>query len=226
MPTILKVETRDLKGPTGKQLRRKGVIPIEFYGRGMDNLHFQVGERELELVFRTEEHVVELQNGSQKHLALLQEMQRDALTGRPIHVSFKRIHKGQKTWVTVALHLDGTPAGIKEGGVLNHSLREIEVECAPESVPHSIHYDVSGMTVGDVLHIRDIVLPPGVTVAESDLDHEVASVHIPKQVIEPELDAAIAAEGAEASVDKAVAAEKSASAEADKDGGQKKGDAS
>lgn len=228
MPTVLKVEKRDLEGPTGKQLRRKGIVPIEFYGKGMDNIHYQVNERSLEPLFRSEEHVVELQDGSNKQLALLQETQRDPLSGRTIHVSFKLIHKGQKTWVTVALHLDGTPAGIKEGGVLNHSLRELEIECAPESVPHSIHHDVSHMNVGDVLHISDLKLPPGVSIDETTLEHEVASVVIPRQEAEPEVEAAVAAEGEEAAVDKAVEAEKAVSAEAAADDKSKanKGDAS
>ncbi len=226
MPTVLKVEKRDLSGPKGSRLRREGIIPVEFYGKGMDNEHFQVKERDLQPLFRSEEHVVELQSGSTKHLALLQETQRDAVTGRPIHVSFKRIHKGQKTWVTVALHLDGIPAGTKEGGVLTHSLREIEVECAPESVPHSLHHDVSALNVGDVLHVRDIVLPNGVALHEKDLDHEIASVQIPKQEAEPEVEVAAAAEAAEGDVDKAVAAEKTAAAESDADQKASKGDAS
>ncbi len=213
MPTTLKVEKRDLQGPTGKQLRRQGIVPIEFYGKGMDNIHYQASERSLEPIFRSEEHVVELQDASSRTLALLQETQRDPLTGRTIHISFKLIHKGQKTWVTVALHLDGSPAGIKEGGVLNHSLRELEIECAPESVPHSLHYDVSEMNIGDVLHVRDIKLPEGVTVDEKDRNHEIASVVIPRQEAEPEVEEVIAAEGEEAALDKAVEAEKSASAE-------------
>lgn len=190
MSIALKVAQRSLKGPTGKQHRRQGKIPAVFYGRGTQNLHFLIDAKDLDRVLSTDEHIVELSidNGTQE-LALIQETQRNFLTGKPIHISFLKVRRGEKTWMTVNIELEGEAAGVKEGGDLLVNLRELEIECAPENAPDVLHLDITNLNIGDALYVRDLKLPNGVSVSEKDLDLEIVAVHEHREEAEPALEA-------------------------------------
>jgi len=191
MSIALKVMPRDLNGPTGKQHRRTGQIPAVFYGRGIENEHFLIPVKDLSKVLSTDEHIIELSiGGKRQELALIQELQKDFLTGRPIHVSFLKVRKGERTWMTVAIELDGEAPGIAEGGDLIVNLREIEIECTPENAPDVLHVSIVALNVGDSIRVRDMKLPSGVTVSEKDLDLEIVAVHEHREEAEPELVAA------------------------------------
>lgn len=191
MSTALKVSVRDLKGPTGKQCRRKGQIPAVFYGRGIPNEHFLIPVKDLSKVLHSDEHIVELQiDGKRQELALVQELQKNYLTGTPIHVSFLKVRKGERTWMTVEIELEGDAPGVKDGGDLIHNLREIEIECTPENAPDRIHVDISKLGKGDSIRVRDIQFPAGVKVSDKDLDLDVAAIHEHKEeVVEAQLEA-------------------------------------
>jgi large subunit ribosomal protein L25 len=192
MSTALKVIPRNLNGPTGKQLRRKGSVPAVFYGRGVENEHYQIDSKELNRVLDSGEHIIELNvGGSRQELALIQELQKDFLTGKPLHVSFLKVRKGEKTWMTVELEFDGEAVGIKDGGDLIINLRELEIECTPENAPDRIHIDISGLNLNDSIYVRDLKLPNGVSVSEKDLDLEVVALHEHREEAEPELAAPV-----------------------------------
>lgn len=191
MSIALKVMPRDLNGLTGKQLRRNGQIPAVFYGRGIANEHYVIPTKDLEKVLATDEHIVELSvGGKRQELALIQELQKDFLTGRPIHVSFLKVKKGERTWMTVSLEFDGEAPGSKEGGDLIVNLRELEIECTPENAPDVIHVNIGSLNVGDSIRVRDLTLPNGVSVSEKDLELEVVAVHEHREEAEPQLEAA------------------------------------
>lgn len=218
MSISLKVANRDLKGATGKKLRRSGQIPAVFYGRGTKNEHFVIPAKEVARVLATDEHIVELQiDGQRQELGLIQEIQRNVLTGHPIHLSFLKVRRGEKTWMTVDIEIDGEAPGTKDGGDLLVNLREIEIECAPENAPDRIHVDVSALNVGDSIFVKDIKLPPGVSVSEKDLELEVVAVHEHREEAEPQLEAPAtevigAAEGEEAAAPAAAAPKAGAAA--------------
>jgi large subunit ribosomal protein L25 len=89
----------------------------------------------------------------------LKEFQLDPVTDEIIHVDFHGLKAGEKVNVEVAVHLVGTPLGVKEGGLLQHALHKIEIECLPTEIPEKIDVDVTNLKIGDSIHVKDLNLP-------------------------------------------------------------------
>ncbi len=183
---VLHVKNRDVNGLNGRKLRKTGIIPAVFYGPGMSNNHFIMQKREIDAILRTEAHIIQLViDGNKRALALVQEVQRNPLTRQVIHVSFLKVKKGESTFVTIPIHLDGESIGVKQDkGDLNQVMREVEVECLPENVPDSLHADISHLRMDDSLLLRDIPLPESIKIAEKDMELTVASIRHHKVVVE------------------------------------------
>ncbi len=96
--------------------------------------------------------------------AIIKELQRDPITSRIMHVDLQHISMTQMIEVDVPIHLLGTPAGVKEGGILEQILREVEVSCQAAQIPERVDFEVSHLQKGNSVHVRDLVLPEGVKV--------------------------------------------------------------
>jgi len=133
--------------------------------------------------------------------AMVKELQRDPVSGVLLHADLYTVDVTRTIEVSVPVHLSGKAAGVEMGGILDHSLREVELECLPRAIPDEIVIDVSALEVGDSLHVRDLPLPEGVEL-RSDPDLSVVSVVSPAaeeaEAPEEEEAAAAAAEEGEA----------------------------
>lgn len=161
----LKIEKRDKIGKGGsKRLRREGKIPIIIYGHGEETDHAMVSRKELKsYLHEHKEEIMTLGTGRGKNV-VIKEVQYDPVTGEPIHIDFMHIHKGEKLKLSIPLILDGTSAGVKEGGILEQWVREIEIECLPKDIPDEVRIDVSKLKIGDSLHIENLFIGEGVTI--------------------------------------------------------------
>ncbi|MBN20299.1 MAG: 50S ribosomal protein L25 [Bdellovibrionaceae bacterium] len=178
----LKVEKRDLKkGDKAKRLRRNGYIPGVFQGLGKENIPIQIKEDDLKKALRSGEHVfkVSVDQGAEE-LAAIQQIQKTSYPRRFLHAEFLRLKAGQMTHVTVPVVLEGNPAGVKEGGVLAHVLREIEISCTPENVPEHIVVNVDSVGMNETIRVENLQAPPGVNFLSSDLEKEILHVKPPK----------------------------------------------
>jgi large subunit ribosomal protein L25 len=128
--------------------------------------------------------LIELSVDGATRTVLVKELQRDPVRGRPLHTDFYLVELDQTVEVSVPLHLVGKAPGVELGGILDHPLREIELECLPRAIPESVDVDVSALEVGDSIHVRDLELPEGVSV-QTDANLAVASVITPAVVEEP-----------------------------------------
>jgi large subunit ribosomal protein L25 len=123
---------------------------------------------------------------------LVRELQRTPVGGDLLHADLYTVDLAQKVHVQVPVHLEGTPEGVKFGGILDHTLREIEFECLATSIPEEIRVDVSSLEIGQSLHVRDLNLPPGVDLV-SDPELAVVLVAAPaaeEEVVAPEAEVA------------------------------------
>lgn len=127
---------------------------------------------------------------------ILRDVQVHPVTRRPLHVDFYAPDMSKPVRVKVELRLEGKPEGLTSGGLLEHLLRELEIEVLPANIPESIVADVSALDVGDALHVSDLQVPEGVRVI-SLKTLTIATVAIPKEEVAPVITAA-AAEGAAA----------------------------
>ena len=183
-----------------RRMRREGLVPGIVYGRDMKPMSVTVNHRELTKLLHSKsgEHaLVTLRlddNGKPwEKPVLVQAIQHDPVTGYAVHVDFHAILLTERLKVKVPVVLKGEPVGVKqEGGLLEHCLREVEVECLPTAIPASVEYDVSALTIGQTIHVRDLAAPKNTKIT-SDPDGVIASVQVPK-VEKPEEEAAAVTE--------------------------------
>jgi large subunit ribosomal protein L25 len=126
---------------------------------------------------------------------LVKEMQRDPVQGSLLHVDLYAVDLTQTVEVAVPIHLSGKPKGVEMGGVLEHPMREIEVECLPRAIPDAITVDVSELEIGDGIHVRDLALPEDVKLLS---DPDLAVAHISTPTVEEAAPEVEALEGEEA----------------------------
>lgn len=183
--TALVVESRDATGKgAGRKLRAAGQVPAVLYGQGRRSVPITLDPRALERALRAGgantllDLTVEGRTDLGSPVALVKELQRDPIRGTIIHVDLYQVDLSRTVEVDVPVHLVGKPRGVEFGGILEHTLREITIECLPRSIPESIEVDVSGLEIGDVVHVRDLPLPEGVSLAV-DADLGVAHVALP-----------------------------------------------
>lgn len=161
----LRTETR--KGPV-RRMRRSGRIPGIIYGHSepkavaFDGNDFEKTFREI-----TESTIITLKVDGEDFDVLVKDYQEDLLKGRILHVDFYEIERGKVLRVNVPLRLVGNAQGVKEGGVLENPLHEIEVECLPKDIPEYINIDVSTLNIGDVVHVGDVTVGEDVKIMNS-----------------------------------------------------------
>lgn len=188
--STLKVKQRIRLGKTGsKQVRKEGKIPAVIYGKGMESIPLIIDPAELKGSLATGagkntllDLEIETEGKKISKLGLLKDIQLDYITQKPIHLDFQVINTKDKVAVDVPLNLTGRAQGIKEGGILEQNIREINVECLPENIPSVIEFDISEMQLGDALHLRDINFPEGVEIL-INADSLVASIQTPRAMV-------------------------------------------
>lgn len=181
METKLNAEPRQGAGKgAARQLRMTGRVPAVLYGRGMSATPLSVDARELTHVLNQGTNVlIDLLVDSDSYLTLAKEIHRDHVRGRYVHVDFLAINKDEKITVNVPVNAVGESRGVKEGGVLEHHMWEIEVECLPFDVPGSVEADVADLGIGDSLHVSDLHVPSGVEIL-TPMDEMVLAVIQPQ----------------------------------------------
>lgn len=192
--TTLQARKRAAHGSRAAQrLRKAGQLPGIVYGHGEAPENVTVGTRELALVVKHGQHIVQLDLEGQTKQVLIKDVQYDHLAMTPVHVDFLRVDLHQRVTVTVPFEFKGTPVGIAEGGIFESVMGDIEVECAVTEIPSSIRVTVADLKLGDAIHVRELQLPPNVT-AKASPDAIVCAV---RAKAAEEAVAAPAAEGAE-----------------------------
>lgn len=218
MEVKLTAEARDGAGKgVARKIRARGRVPAVLYGPDLDAHHLSVDSRDLWHALHTDAGtnvLINLALDGESYLAMPREVQRDIVRGTLLHVDFLQIRRDVAIQVDVPIHLVGDSAGVKEGGVVEHHLWELRIECLPGQVPESIDADVSALAIGDSLHVSDLSPPEHVTVLTPE-DETIVSV-VPPQVLKLEEEAPpeeeAAAEAAEAAEGEAADGEAAPSA--------------
>ncbi len=197
----LPAETRDRAGKgASRALRRDGRVPAVIYGEKKEPLSIHVEEKLLHKMLRTGHFmnsVVMIDVGGKPNRTLPKAVDFHPVSSRPMHVDFLRIGEHTKVTVAIPVRFDTEAAspGLKRGGVLNVVQHEIELVCDAASIPDELHIDLTGLEIGDAIHISQVPLPEGVTPAIDDRDFTVATVVAPSAMKSEEDEAAQAAEG-------------------------------
>ncbi|MCK4993489.1 MAG: 50S ribosomal protein L25 [Candidatus Omnitrophica bacterium] len=161
---ILNVKTRLETGTfAARKLRAQGIAPAVIYSKNETPVHVSVDQREFIKFLHKhgETAIISLKTEGEKKDAavIIKEVQYDTIKSRIIHIDFQRIKLDEKIRVHVPIITkgDADAPGVKEGGNLEHILREVEVEGLPTNIPKEIVVDVSNMKIGDAIHIKELV---------------------------------------------------------------------
>jgi large subunit ribosomal protein L25 len=200
---VLSAKNRQESGSAAsRRIRRSGRIPAVLYGRAgnaipldLDALEFVRGTKNI-----SESTIVKVEVDGKSYDAFVKDAQRNIIDGNILHVDFYEVESGRLLRAKVSLHISGNPIGVREGGILEKPLHEIEVECLPKDLPERIEVDVSSLNVNQSLHVRDIQLGEGVKLISAP-DQVVALVKFAKAEVvaaptAEEVAAAAAAAGA------------------------------
>ncbi|UTC67793.1 MULTISPECIES: 50S ribosomal protein L25 [unclassified Treponema] len=159
------------------KMRKSGRIPAVMYDRHGKSVSLDVDEREFMKLFKvvTESTIVTLSASGKDYEVFIKDFQHDIVNDRIMHVDFYEVERGKALRTKVKIRLEGSPEGVRHGGILETGITELELECLPKDLPPRIIVDVSALDVNQSLHVRDIKLPEAVTVLTSD-DITVAAV--------------------------------------------------
>src|SRR5205814_2491834 len=181
----------ELGSRANKRLRDSGFVPGVIYGHKEAVVPVTLPKKEVENHLNHGAHLFDLALDGKSEKVLVKEVQYDHLGLEVIHVDFARVSLDERVEVTVPIELKGEPKEA-EGAVLTQVINELELECLVTEIPDVIRVNVAEMKIDDVLHIRDLQLPPGVTLKQ---DPELIVVTL-KEVKEEEVAPAPAVEGA------------------------------
>jgi len=205
--TTLPAEPRERagKGPA-RAVRRAGRVPGVIYGARKDPLMVSMDPRDLERELKTGAFLATVYdltvNGGTERV-LPRDVQFDPVSDRALHVDFLRVSSTTRVTVEIPVHFlnEEQSPGLERGGLLNVVRHEIEFHCRADAIPHSIDIDLTGLDIGDSVHISSVNLPEGVVPTITDRDFTIATIAAPTVIQEEaaeEEEAEEAAEGEEA----------------------------
>ncbi len=182
-------------------IRKRGAIPAVVYGQGIEPLIIEVDKKVVSSLFShgaNKNVLISLNvksNGKSETIPVLaHDFQVDPITDQIIHVDFLKVNMEEEIKTKVQIEFSGIPAGVKlEGGILVHSLRQLEIKCLPNNIPEKIIVDVSDLKVGQSLHVSNIIPPQGVTII-TPKDETVVIVTSPTEEEAPVAETAAAME--------------------------------
>ncbi|MCL2441293.1 MAG: 50S ribosomal protein L25 [Treponema sp.] len=212
---VLQAKSRQKYGSAeSRRMRKSGRIPAVIYGRSgksvsidLDSVDFVKGTKGI-----SESTIVKVEVGDKSYDAFVKGTQRNIIDGNILHIDFYEVESGVVLRAKVSLVFTGNPVGVREGGMLETPVHEIEIECLPKDLPERIEIDISGLKTNQSLHVRDIPLAQGVRLL-SNPDQTIALVKFAKAEAAAPAAAEAAAPAAAAA---APAADKKAAPAADK----------
>jgi large subunit ribosomal protein L25 len=188
----LKADIRDEIGKeAGSRLRKSGTIPAIVYKRAEKAVSIAVDKKDLFSVLHTsagENVIITLEVSSRENsktpaagkTVIIKEVQYHPIKGEVLHVDFQEISLTEKITVEIPLETKGEPIGVKsDGGILDHPIKELSIECLPTDIPEKIYVNVENLKIGDAIRVRELIIPANVTVLD-DPEQTVVSVVPPE----------------------------------------------
>jgi large subunit ribosomal protein L25 len=148
------------------QGRKMGRIPAVLYGIGKTTVSVEVNEKEmLEVLRKNPRAILQASTPAAGILpVVIQNVQRATLSGKLIHIDFHHVNMSKIMDSKVTIHFFGESIGVKEGGILQVEMYEVEVRCMPDHLPPSMEVNISGLAIGDQILVSDLVFQDGIEV--------------------------------------------------------------
>ena len=179
-------QPREKAGVRGElsKIRAQKNIPAVLYGEGLEPISITVSQKDLAEIQKAGSNaIVEIALPKGTENAIIKEVQYHVVTDNPIHVDFQRISMDKPLETVVPVVLTGECAWVKEnGGIIDHTVREIAIKCLPADIPHEITVDITGLTLDKHINLADIVAPKGVTFL-GEPDKMIVHIMIPREEV-------------------------------------------
>jgi len=176
---VLKAEKRE---GTGKyvafDLRKEGMLPAVYYGKGVENMNLAVNEKELYELIISGERIVDLDIAGEMKKAVLKDVQHESIGEGLLHADFRAIDENTAVHVDVSVELVGEAKGAGLGGVVELELHTVSVECLPANLPEVVNLDISTLGLNEVWHVTNLPALKGVKYMTS-ADSVVVTCHAP-----------------------------------------------
>jgi large subunit ribosomal protein L25 len=186
----LEVEPRTPEGSRAtRRLRRQGIVPGVLYGGG-DNVPFQVNGRTLIHALHAGSAVLDVKLDGDLRPVIVKDQQNHPVRGEILHIDLLQVRLDEKIQTTVAVELVGADEapGAKEGGVLEHVSRELNIEALPTDIPEVISANVAHMEAAATMHLSELSPPAGVVFLDNPEETIIATITVPTEVVEPEIE--------------------------------------
>jgi large subunit ribosomal protein L25 len=187
----LDVEDRPERGTrAAKRLRREGYVPgVVYGGKNGDSTSFKVNALALRHVLAGTA-LIDLKVGGKTRPVIVKDQHRHPVRDELLHIDLLEVRLDEKIQTQVNVHLEGAEEapGIKEGGVLEHITHQLNIEALPTDIPDAVHVDVSGLEIAATMHLSEINAPQGVTFLDDPEETIIATVVVPTEVEEPEIE--------------------------------------
>ena len=181
----LTAQVREKAGKgVARELRRNARIPAVLYSHGK-SMPISMGTKEVATILNTEggKHALltltlEGTKEAAERMALIKDYELDPITNKLMHIDLMEVAMDEKVKVHVAVHLTGNCIGVKEGGILQYGLHQVEIECFPQQIPSHFDVNIAAVRVNESLHVQDIQTPEGVKIL-NDADATIMTVQAP-----------------------------------------------
>jgi large subunit ribosomal protein L25 len=190
-PTLTVDERPERGSRSARRLRREGLVPGVVYGGGDgDSTSFKVDSRALRQVLVDGSALIDLQVGGRTRPVIVKDQQLHPVRGEVVHIDLLEVRLDEKIQTTVALHVEGVEEspGVKEGGVLEQVTHQLNIEALPTAIPEYVAVDVSGMEIAATMNLSEVAAPEGVTFLDDPEETVIATVVVPTEVEEPEIE--------------------------------------
>lgn len=167
----LQAESRTGTSRKSRALRREGMIPGIYYLSGEANIPITVSQKALQpLIYTTESHIVSLKlaDGAEKK-CILRDVQYDPVTDDPIHFDLQGLRENEEITLEIPIVIiGGTPQGVRDGGVLQQSIRKLKISCLPKHIPSHIDINAEKLTINEFIHVGDLKVENITVLANED----------------------------------------------------------
>jgi large subunit ribosomal protein L25 len=147
-------ERKEFSKAALSEIRRNKRVPGVVYSKHQTPVHFTVAQNDINpLVFTSKTHLVALQvEGKEELECIIKDVQFDPVTDKIIHLDFQALTKGEKIEMEVPIVLEGSAQGVKDGGLLQHLMHKVAIECEPANIPQHFVVNISKLKVGESVH--------------------------------------------------------------------------
>lgn len=191
-PSLAVTEREERGSREARRLRRSGVVPGVLYGASHpEPVSFKVGARDLRHLLSTGAALFDVEIGAEKSVpVILKDQQNHPVRGEVMHLDLLEVRLDEKIQSTVSVELEGgdEAPGVKEGGVVEHVTRELNIEALPTDIPDQITVNISALEVAATLTLAEVDVPQGVVFLDDLEETTIATVVVPTEVEEPEIE--------------------------------------